>query len=129
MHIDISQVRGGLSTVDFSDGITRDQIREQWPEMPQEAFLLLPSSKLFLSADQVLAEIQNAGARAQGEFAAADLDIPTDGAQEDAGPPAWGHSLTGTDHLVEGEGDYPGEANDIAGSSIETGLARGSHPE
>lgn len=129
MSDNLEDVRQGLEAVSFGDGVTRDRIREQWPGMPQEIFLLLPASKPFLSAEQVLTEVSRAGARAQGEFATADLDLPTDGAEEDQGPPAWGGSLTATDHLVEGHGDYPGSADDLGGNSLETGSGRGTQPE
>ena len=125
MTIDQKALHGRLEGLKFGNGLTRDQIREQLHELPDDVCLHLPAIKPFLSADDVLEYARSARTRADGEFVRGELDIPVEGATEDFGPPAYGDSLSPGNDLVEGQGDYPGELDDIGGNSIATAAGRG----
>ncbi len=130
MNISEHDLRQRLETLDLSAGLTRDQIREQLPDLPDEAYLYLPAAKKFYSVNEVVRQTgAYAAARAEGEFVREDLDMPTEGAQELDGPPGFGPSLTGADQAVQGTGDYPGLEDDLAGSSLETRAGRGTPGE
>jgi hypothetical protein len=79
-----------LEGLDWSQGLTRDQIRRKYRALPQAIYLRLPDSKRFLSARDVLREVGIAPSRAEGEFLGAHPDVPEEDAVEDGGPPAWG---------------------------------------
>lgn len=126
MTFDASDVRARLDTLDLSDGLTRDQLRERLPSMPEDVYMYLPAAKKFYSTDDVLNQTgANALARAEGATVGPELDLPTDGAEDDGGPISYGDSLSPGDHSIEGSADYPGPADDLAGNSLETRAGRG----
>lgn len=80
-----------LMELDFGeDGLTRDQIRKHYRELPEALYLRMPSSRHFLTADEALRDALDARARAEGDFLGAQPDIPDAESVEDGGPPAWG---------------------------------------
>lgn len=126
MTVDYNLLRDQLRTLDMSAGLTRDQIRERLPSLPTDAYVYLPSMKKFYSPEDVLEQTgEHALARAEGEMAGPDLDLPVDGAMEIDGPPAFGDSLSPGDDLEVGHGDYPGVADGLGGNSLETSAGRG----
>ena len=89
--MDLQEMRRRLGHLEWGEhGLTRHELRDAWPEFPQEVYLRLPDSKRYTSVDDVLHEAGHSFARAEGEFIAADDETPTDGAVADGGPPAWG---------------------------------------
>jgi len=72
------------------EGLTRDQIRRKYRDMPKGLYLRLPSSKRFYSAAEVLYDAEIAPSRAEGDFLGAHPDIPEAESVADGGPPAWG---------------------------------------
>lgn len=126
MAIDYNSLRDQLGSLDMSAGLTRDQLREQLPSFPTDVYIYLPSMKKFYSPEDVMEQTgEHALARAEGEMAGPDLDLPTDGALEIDGPPAFGGSLSPGDGTQVGQGDYPGVADDLGGNSLETSAGRG----
>jgi hypothetical protein len=79
-----------LEDLKWGHGLTRDQILQQYPELPLGIYLRLPDSKRFDSAVEVLHEAQVGPSRAEGEFLGAYPDLPTKESIEDGGPPDWG---------------------------------------
>lgn len=123
------EVRRRLAELDWSKGLTRDEIRRVYHSLPEEIYLRLPSSKHFYSPDQVFHNIGEAShSRAEGEFLGPHPDLPTEGAQPDGGPPAWGESPTGRIGTSIGSGKAPG-TGDMAGGRVETEAGRGIPPE
>ena len=126
MSIDTRELRRQLQSLDFGDGLTRDELRQRVPELPSEVYMYLPSMKKLLSPEDVLRNTgENAQVRAEGEFVEGDLDLPVEGAVEDGGPPAFGHTLSVADDTVGAAGNYPGPMDDLAGNSLETRSGRG----
>lgn len=120
------ELRELLESTDYGQGLTRDELRERFPELPDDVYLYLPASKRYLSAEDVLNQTgEHALARAEGEMAGPELELDEEGATADGGPPAWGPSLSPGVSQTAGAGDYPGELDDIGGSSIETSTGRG----
>lgn len=80
-----------LEHMDWSHGITRDDVRRRMPHFPETVYLALPASKRFSSAGEMLHEALNAGSRAEGDVVPKDFDQYTStGAEDDGGPSAWG---------------------------------------
>ena len=79
-----------LRKFDWSGGLTRDEIRRQYHELPLAIYLHLPDSKRFTSADEVLRDAGFAENRAEGDFLGPDPDFPERESIEDGGPPGWG---------------------------------------
>lgn len=126
MTFNTNDIRTQLDLLDLSGGLTRDQLREQIPTLPEEVYLYLPAAKKYYSTDEVLNQTgEHALARAEGETAGPELDMPTSGAEADDGPIAFGDSLSPGDHIVEGVADYPGPVDDLSGNSLETRAGRG----
>lgn len=126
MTMSEQDVRRKLEALDLSAGLTRDELKERVPELPNEVYIYLPAAKKFYTANEVLAQTgANALARAEGEGLPPDLDLPVIGAVEDGGPAAFGPSLSPGESTVEGEGDYAGPLNDLGGNSLETRAGRG----
>lgn len=72
------------------DGLTRDQIRKRYRDLPEELYLRMPASRRFHSAEDTLRQVGSSESRAEGEFLGARPDIPEAESVEDGGPPAWG---------------------------------------
>ena len=80
-----------LQRLDFSSGLTRDDVRRQMPNLPRELYLELPASKRYRSARELVHDAVNAANRAEGEIVREDFDaFDSSGAAEDGGPAAWG---------------------------------------
>jgi hypothetical protein len=80
-----------LMELDYGqDGLTRDQIRKRYRELPEAIYLRMPSSRRFLSAEEAMRDVVDARSRAEGDFLGAQPDIPDRESVEDGGPPAWG---------------------------------------
>lgn len=103
-----------LEGLDWTHGLTRDEIRAHYRELPLGMYLRLPDSKHFTSAAEVLHEAGVAPSRAEGDFMGAEPDLPD--AEEDGGPPAWGDQ----------SGVYAKDATTSSGSAMDTeGRSRG----
>ena len=87
-----NEVRETLAALDWSQGLTRAQIRRRYPLFPQSLFLRLPDSKRYYAADDVLHDAQIAASRAEGEYMGAAPDLPDAASVDEGGPPAWGPS-------------------------------------
>lgn len=106
----VDQARTALSPLNWSGGLTRDDIRTQAPTFPYALWLKLPASKRFQSADEMLKYAVEAGARADGEFGDV-VDVAEEREVLDlGGPPAWGD-----DPLLAGEDQPGGSATDTQG--------------
>jgi hypothetical protein len=80
-----------LMELDFGpEGLTRDQIRKRYRDLPEAIYLRMPSSRHFLNAEEALRDVWEARSRAEGEYLGAQPDIPERESVEDGGPPAWG---------------------------------------
>jgi hypothetical protein len=73
-----------------AEGLTRDQIRRKYHDMPSGLYLRLPSSKRYHSPAEVFHDVEVAPSRAEGDFIGAHPDIPEAESVADGGPPAWG---------------------------------------
>jgi hypothetical protein len=81
-----------LAQLDWSHGLTRNDLKEAYPDFPQQIYLHLPDSKRFASPQEVLRSARLAPSRAEGDFLGATPDIPARRAVEEGGPPGWGAS-------------------------------------
>lgn len=86
------------------EGLTRDQIRRHYRDLPEALYLRLPASRRFLSAEDTLRAVGSARSRAEGDFLGAQPDIPEGASVEDGGPPAWGGDPLLTRDAVEDGG-------------------------
>ncbi len=93
------------------EGLTRDQIRKHYRDLPEAIYLRLPASQRFLTAEEALRAAFMARGRAEGDFLGAQPDIPEAESLSDGGPPAWGGDPLLTRNAVE-EG---GSAEDTQG--------------
>lgn len=109
-----------LEALDWSSGLTRDEIRRRYHDLPVAIYLRLPDTKRFASSAEVLREVGIAQSRAEGDFLGANPDIPTEASLGDGGPPAWGQqpSVYSSDVSIDG-----GSAED------RDGLLPGDNPE
>jgi hypothetical protein len=90
-RIALANVEAALEHLDWSQGLTRDDVRRAMPHFSNELYLELPSSKRFGSPRELLREALNAGNRAEGDLVREDFDaFSTEGAEDDGGPQAWG---------------------------------------
>ena len=86
-------IRTRLERADYGEhGLTRNDLRAQIPDLPEAIYLRLPDSKRFRSAGEVLHEVRSSAWRAEGEFMGPDDLIPSEGAEADYGPAAYGDS-------------------------------------
>ena len=99
-----------------SAGLTRDEIRRRYRDMPKGLYLRLPSSKRYYSPAEVLHDAEIASSRAEGDFVGAHPDIPEAESVSDGGPPAWGGTpLFNVDGVEDGgsvEDREPSEEED-----------------
>jgi len=77
-----------LERLDWGRGLTRDEIRLRYRELPLGIYMRLPDTKRYHSAMEVLHEAGVAPSRAEGDFMGANPNLPD--AESDGGPPAWG---------------------------------------
>jgi hypothetical protein len=89
----LDAIRARLERADYGEhGVTRNDLRAQIPDLPEAIYLHLPDSKRLRSADEVLHEVRSSAWRAEGEFVGPDDLIPSEGAEADYGPAAYGDS-------------------------------------
>ncbi len=118
-HASLDDLRPRLEQLDYgAHGLTRHEIRDQMPDLPDIVFLHLPDSKRLRDADEVLHEVRSAPGRAEGEFVAADDNTPVDGAEADYGPAAYGDSPLVSPTVVGDATNTPVPGFD--GNSLET---------
>src|SRR5215472_11400319 len=87
----LRDVRRELQKLDFSHGLTRDDLLRLMPHLPHEVYLELPASKRFRNADEIVHDAVNSGYRSEGEVVPEDFDLfGSHGAESDGGPSAWG---------------------------------------
>ncbi|MFI5269372.1 MAG: hypothetical protein ACHQ7M_18505 [Chloroflexota bacterium] len=87
----LKDVERELEGLDFSSGLTRDDVRRSMPNLPREMYLDLPASKRYRSAHELVHDAVNAANRAEGEIVGEDFDaFDSSGAESDGGPTAWG---------------------------------------
>jgi hypothetical protein len=87
-----------------SNGLTRDQIRKRYRDLPEELYLRLPASRRFHSAEDTLRQAGSSESRAEGDFMGAQPNIPEAESVADGGPPAWGGDPLLTRDAVEDGG-------------------------
>jgi len=94
----LRDVERDLAHLDFSRGLTRDDIRRERPNLPRALYLDLPASKRYFKVEDVLRDALNAPNRAEGEVVREDFDeFSSRGAEDDGGPAAWGEDpIVGT---------------------------------
>jgi hypothetical protein len=90
--ITVGELRHALDALAWRNGLTRDQIRRKYRELPRNIYLRLPASKRFRSADAVLYDAGIAPSRAEGDFLGRAPDLPEAESLDEGGPPAWGPS-------------------------------------
>jgi hypothetical protein len=87
----LKDVERELEHIDFSAGLTRDDVRRGMPNLRREIYLDLPASKRYRSAQELVHDALNAAHRAEGEIVREDFDaFDSSGAEDDGGPAAWG---------------------------------------
>jgi len=95
----LKDVERELQGLDFSQGLTRDDVRRRMPNLPEAIYLELPASKRYRSAGQLVHDAVNAGHRAEGEIVREDFDaFDSSGAEDDGGPSAWGEDPINGSH-------------------------------
>lgn len=101
-----------LMELDYGDeGLTRDQIRKRFRDLPEAIYLRMPSSRHFLTAEEAMRDVRFFRSRAEGDFLGAQPDIPSADSVADGGPPAWGGDpLLTIDAVTDG-----GSAEDTQG--------------
>jgi hypothetical protein len=107
-----------LEELDWKRGLTRDDVRTGYRELPLAIYLRLPDSKVFTSAEEVLHAASLAASRAEGEFMGAKPDYPAEQSVADGGPPGWGADVAvlGGEYAIDG-----GSAEDRAAGSFREG--------
>ncbi len=109
-----------LMELDYgTDGLTRDQIRKHYRDLPEVIYLRMPASRHFLSAEEAMRDALDARSRAEGESLDEQPNLPERDSIEDGGPPAWGGDPLFTRDGVEDGGSaedtdglYQGSPND-----------------
>ena len=107
-----------LHDLDWSNGLTRDDVRVAYPELPLAIYLRLPDSKLFISAGEAVHAAGLAASRAEGDFMGAKPDYPVEQSVADGGPPGWGadDAVLGGEYAIDG-----GSAEDRTAGSFGEG--------
>lgn len=91
--------------LDFGqDGLTRDEIRKKYRDLPEVVYLRMPSRRHFLNAEEIVRDVLDARSRAEGEYLGPDPDIPDAASVSDGGPPAWGGDPLLTEDAIEDGG-------------------------
>ena len=111
-----ADLRDRLRSLSWGNGLTRDQIRDQWPDFPSDVYNQLPPEFPFHDASSIVSYLQHVASH----------DIVKGEPPVGEPPRAWGPSPTGrtvhmppSDHGV-GSGTDPGNT----GSSAHTGDSR-----
>jgi hypothetical protein len=90
--LSVGQLRRDLAALDWSKGLTRDQVRRKYRLLPAGLYLRLPAKKLYFGPVELLHDAEIAPSRAEGDFLGAAPGLPDEAALDDGGPPAWGPS-------------------------------------
>lgn len=88
--IEVRSLLPGLERLDWSKGLTREQVRAQDADLPAAVYMLLPSERRFASPEELIRFYVHAWQRRRQP------GIPATGAAEDGGPDAWGPSPPST---------------------------------
>ena len=64
----IQNLRTELESLQWGEGLTRDEVQARMPHLPHRVYLELPASKRFRNPDELLFEALNARSRAEGEI-------------------------------------------------------------
>lgn len=114
-HDELETVMLRLMELDYGeDGLSRDQIRKRYHDLPEVIYLRMPSSRHFRTAEEAMRDVLDARSRAEGDYLGADPTIPDQQSVEDGGPPAWGGDpLFTMDGTLEG-----GSAEDTQGLTV-----------
>ncbi len=87
---DLDPLMPQLGALDWSSGLTREDLRDQIADFPSSVYMLLPSEREFRSPGELVAFYRHAWPRSRQE------GIPAAGAVADGGPAAWGPSPPST---------------------------------
>ncbi len=88
---ELRDAQQALTKLDWGEeGLTRDEIRERYSDLPSALYLRLPASKRFTSAEDTLHNVADARSRAEGEIPGDSADSPEAESIADGGPPAFG---------------------------------------
>ena len=90
--VTVGNLRRELAALNWSTGLTRDQIRRKYRSLPEPIYLRLPAKKLYFSPNSLMHDAEVATSRAEGDFLGATPDLPEEQALDDGGPPGWGPS-------------------------------------
>lgn len=87
-----SRVEDTLRGLDWRHGLTRDEIKAAYPELPVGIYLRLPATKKFTSPLEALHECGLAPSRAEGMFMGAnpEAEFSEEESVDEGGPPGWG---------------------------------------
>ncbi|TAK30006.1 MAG: hypothetical protein EPO21_19850 [Chloroflexota bacterium] len=88
-HDALSELKQKLEGLDWSGGLTRDDLREQITDFPEVVYLHLPGTKKFASPLRLIQYLIVVAARLRADT------IPPEGVEELGGPDAWGQAMTG----------------------------------
>ena len=95
--VDLHRVLPQLRALDWSQGLTREELQARLADFPAGVYMLLPSEREFHSPGELVSFYHRAWVRSQQE------GIPASGAAGDGGPAAWGPSPPSTGaHRVGG---------------------------
>jgi hypothetical protein len=86
------RVENALHALDWRHGLTRDEIKAAYPELPVGIYLRLPATKRYSSPLEALHECGLAPSRAEGMFMGAnpEAQFPEEESVDEGGPPGWG---------------------------------------
>ena len=88
---ELADAERALDELDWGEeGLTRDEIRDRYPDLPSALYLRLPASKHFTSAEDTLHNVADSRSRAEGEIPDEDSDSPVAESIADGGPPGYG---------------------------------------
>ncbi|HEU5438251.1 MAG TPA: hypothetical protein VFU88_03090 [Ktedonobacterales bacterium] len=117
---EVLHAENALHSLDWRHGLTRDEIKAAYPELPVGIYLRLPATKKFTSPLEALHECGLAPSRAEGMFMGAnpEVEFPEEESVDEGGPPGWGDqpAVYPLGATIEGgsaedtEGLLPGEA-------------------
>ena len=124
---DLETVTLRLMELDYGqDGLTRDQIRKRYRDLPEAIYLRMPSSRHFHDAAEALRDALDARSRAEGDFLGPQPDIPEQASVSDGGPPAWGGDPLFTLDAVEDGGSAEDTEGLYQSDAIDAGRVEGA---